>query len=120
MTWEIHTSGAAIAKAGLYANSTIVASGAYLAQLYDEALSLVSNIARVDLSGGYAGYSYAKKKIIQDVMTAYIAQQVISYDMSGYTSRGEAIQILNVLENNIRRNLDLLKDDKYKTFIGAT
>lgn len=120
MTWTLCTSGAAITKAGANANSTIVASGSTLAQWSNEAESIISNVCRVDLSGGWSGYSYIKKTIASDFCASWIAQQIVSYDMSGYTSRGEAVQVLNVLENNIRRDIELLKDDKVKTFVGAT
>ena len=40
--------------------------------------------------------------------------KIINYDMSGYTSRQEASQMLNVLHDNFSRNLAMLKDDNVK------
>jgi len=120
MTWTLCTSGAAIAKAGLNANSTIIASGTYLAGLSDEAESLICDSVRVDVVTGFAGYTTNGKLILQSLASNIIAQKIVAYDMSGYTSRAEAQTILDVLENSIRRELNLIENDRIKTYLQIT
>jgi len=120
MTWTFCTSGAAIAKAGLNANSTITASGAALANWSDEAEAYVNALSRVDLVTAYASLTAEGKKIADVIASSHIAQQIIAYDMAGYTSRLEAQTMLDVLENNIDRNTKLIKEGKVKTYLAAT
>lgn len=120
MAWTLCTSGSAVAKAGANANSTITASGSALAVWSDEAESYVSSLARVDLVSNYGNLTANGKQILNELTSSLIAEKIIMYDMSGYTSRGEASMMLNVIENNIVRNISLIKEDKIKTYLGAT
>jgi len=119
MPWRLCTSGAAIRKAGVNANSTIIASGAALADWSDEAESLASSIARVDLSGAWSSLTLVGKQIISDFCSSYIAQKIMIYDPLAYSNREMSI-MLNVLENNISKAEKILKEDKNKTYLGIT
>ena len=66
MSWTLCTSGSAIAKAGLNANTTIIASGTCLADWSEEAESLASGVARANLSGAYATLTLVGKRILSD------------------------------------------------------
>ena len=120
MTWELFTSGSAIVKAGTNVNSTIKASGSALAGWYDEILGIMVDTARVDLSGSYANLNMPGKFIIQNIGSSFIAQKMVMYHPSSYSSKAESNAIINVLENDIVRGLALIKDDKVKTYLGAT
>jgi hypothetical protein len=120
MTWTFCTSGAAIVKAGANANSTIVASGAVLADWSDEAESIICDIARDDLVTDFASLTANGKQILQNMSSALVAQKIIMYDMSGYTSRTESVTMLNILENDITRGIRLIKEGKAKRYLGAT
>ena len=119
MAWVFHTSGSAKATAGANVNSTITADGTNLDHWSSEAESLCCNTARVNLSGSYSTLSACGKEILRSICDAYVAQKIIAYEPAaiGVT---EATLRLNVLQNQIETGLNLLKEDKVKTYLGAT
>lgn len=114
MSWNLTTSGAAIFKAGKYADANIILSGTALSKWSDMAEAVINSATRrdwVSLSGStktnFAG-------ILDDTASSMIAMNIISYDMSTYPSRIMAQSILDYLHNGIVRNLEILKDEKNK------
>lgn len=120
MTWTFCTSGAAVAKMGANANSTITASGAALANWCDEAEAIINMETMYDLVTNYSSLGANYQNILQNICTSIIAQKGIMYDMSGFTQKREAETMLDVLENDIRRGLNYLEKDKYKQQLGAS
>lgn len=112
MSWTLCTSGAAIAKAGVNANSTIIASNATLAEWSDEAEGSINLISHKDWIANYAGIGANFKPILADCASDIIAKRIIAYDMSGYTSRAEAQTMLDVIEDNLVKNIAALKETK--------
>lgn len=55
--------------------------------------------------------------ILVDTAACLAAIEGIAYDMSGFTSRIEAEDMINVLRDIALRNISLLRDDKTQTFI---
>ncbi len=112
-------SGAAIRKAGVNANSTIVLSGAALDQFFDEAENDLNTITRYDWISNYSGLGTNFKKMLGDVVTDMVAMRIIAYDMSGYSRLLEAQTMLDVLNDRINKNLEVLKQEtKNKTQQG--
>jgi len=120
MAWTFCTSGAAIAKAGANANSTIIANGDTLADWSNEAENIICDIARVDLVDKYDSLTANGKNILSMLASNMIAQFIIHYDMSGYTTKREAETMLDILENQIRRNISFIENDRIKTYLSAT
>ena len=120
MAWTLCTSGAAIIKGGANVNSTIKASGSTLASWSDESEAIIANTARSDVVTNYASLTANGKQILGNLASSLVAQKMIHYDMSGFTSRAEAQTMLDILENDIRRGLKLIEDDKQKTYLGIT
>lgn len=114
MSFTLTTSGAIIRKAGDGANSTIVASEAALQNWCDQAEAQLNTICRFDWVTNFATIGAEFKNILDDVASDIAAMKVISYDMSGYRSRLEAQILLDVTRDNISRNIEVLKDEKYK------
>lgn len=80
--------------------------------------SLVCCIARYDLSTAYAaGLQTIAKFLLNDICSSFVAIEAISYDMSGYTSRIEAEDMINILRDGMLRNLAILRDMKVREFI---
>ena len=79
--------------------------------------SLVCCMARYDLSTNYGTLKAYAKLILNDICSSFVAIEGISYDMSGYTSRTEAEDIINVLRDGMLRNLSILRDMKVREFI---
>lgn len=107
MAWTLCSSGAAIAKAGANANADLKAYSTTYAAIIDnwsdEAEGFVNSETRRDWISSPA--SNQTSGAIVDVVSAKIANNIISYDMSGYTSRSEAQTMLDVNENTIRQGL---------------
>lgn len=79
------------------------------------------NVAtRYNWSDWYAGAPNVDVKyIITEVTASLVAIEAIKYDMSGYTSRGEATDMITVLRDAILRNVQILRDIKSQTYMIA-
>lgn len=119
MVWTFCTSGAAIAKAGANANSTIVASGSILNLWSEDAEATLNSIARIDLTTKYSSLTANCKQILSDAASSFIAINIINYDMSGYSSRYEAETMMDVLRDSALRGMSLIKDQNTTKFLGA-
>ena len=107
-------------RAGKYANTTIIASGAALGEWCDEAEAVINDTARVDLVTNYDNLTANGKKICQNIASCFVAQGIVTYSPIDYLSQGSAELMLDYLENQIRRNLKLLEEDKVKAYLKAT
>lgn len=119
MTWTLCTSGAAIDKAGANTNSTIIASGAALANWSDEAESLASAIARFDVVTNFASLEAEGKQILQEFCASHIAQKIVGYEPEAVGLASATLRI-NILENNINTAKTLIKEDLNKTYLKIT
>lgn len=114
MAWTFCTSGQAIAKAGANANSDIIASGSTLLAWSNEAEGAILTETRFDFLGNYANLQDHVKNTLQETTAAYIAEQIISYDLDSYGNR-TAETMLDFLHQQLIRNLKNLKDSKSQT-----
>lgn len=114
MSWTLTTSGACITKAGLNANSAIIISGSALSRWSDEAEGAICSETRRDWVTDYASVKANFKPILSLACASYVANEIIKYDMSGYTSRQESQTMLDVNIDNYKRAIETLKDDKNK------
>jgi hypothetical protein len=104
-------------KAGANALAAATAEG-YTNVYILEAEAQLCTSARYDWVTNYASVSAIGKEILRDAASSYAAVLAISYDMSGYTSRQEALQIVNILWAGFQKVITLLeKDNKYKDFV---
>lgn len=73
---------------------------------------------RYDWVTNYASVSTIGKEALREAVSCYAAIAVINYDMAGFTSRQEALIMVNILW---ARYIDIVKrvvaEDKYKGFI---
>ena len=107
-SWNLCTSAAAIDKAGLNANSTIVASGVTLARWSEEAEGSLNAETRRDWISSAASTNYLGA--IKDIVSSKIAQKMIAYDMSSYPLPGEANTLLDLNANIERKGIAVLKE----------
>ena len=112
MSWNFTTSQAAINKAGIYCNTTVVASAAYLAKLSDEVEGLINSKTRRDWIANPPTADFTGALSV--LASCLIGNLIVSADMSGYASRAEAQTILNVNRDFAMLILTDLKDDKIK------
>lgn len=133
MSWTLCTSGAAIAKAGANANTTVISGSAIvpytggmsgaalLAKWSDEVESTICLRTRYDWISAVSSATVTQpfRGCLSDTASDMIAMKIINYDCSGYTKLLEAQGMLDVLRDNISKNLELLDKDEYKEKMGV-
>jgi len=111
MSWTLTTSGAAIVKSGANHSTALDTEGAGILQDWsDQVEATLSALTRYDWISNYATLTPILREILGDTASDMIATKIINYDMSGYTSRSEAQTMLDVIRDNLVRNLEALKD----------
>lgn len=106
------------AKAGTNANATAKATAATDVYVL-EVESLVNCITRFNWSDNYATMNDDVKHILKEVTSNICAIYVIQWDMSGFTSRIEAEDMVNVLRDAALRGLSILRDKKTQDFMNG-
>lgn len=117
MTYTLCTSGAMIIKAGANASTTAITSGAILALFNDHAENIINVSTRKNWITSYSSLNAGVKYILDDCCSSLGAISLITYDMSGFTSRAEAQSMIDVLNYSVNRDLKLLEEEKTKDFI---
>jgi len=100
---------------GTNANATADAE-AYTNIFILEAEGVIVGIARFDFVGSYSDLTSIAKELLREAAATYAAIGVIAYDMSGYTSRIEAEDMINVLWAKFRQLKKIFEDQKWVTF----
>ena len=111
MTWDLCSSQAAIAKAGLNANSTIIASGATLGLWSDQTQGSINAETRRDWVGSSANAQTSGA--LQEAASSLIANKIIAYDM-GSIGRSEALSRINTNRDLARINIGYLDNEEHK------
>ena len=106
-------------KAGANASATSKAE-AYVNDYMTQVESLINDNCRFNFSDNYATLNIDTKNILKEVASNLAAIYVIQYDLSGYTSRTEAEDMINVLRDGALRGLSILRDKKVQDFINGS
>ena len=109
MSWDLCTSAAALAKAGVNANSDIATSGVGLAKYSDESEGFICMKTRRDWVAKAGGTQIMNA--VADAVSADIAIKIIENDMSGYI-KGEAQTMMDVLTSKVDTTIATLLDDE--------
>tara|TARA_Y100000296_G_scaffold17864_1_gene21119 strand:+ start:1807 stop:2193 length:387 start_codon:yes stop_codon:yes gene_type:complete len=103
-------------KAG--ANASAVANTeAYINSYIAQAESEINVAVRYNFSDVYGTLNVDVKGILTKVASCLAAIDVITYDMSNFSSRGEAEDMINVHRDTALRGIAILRDKKQETFI---
>ncbi len=105
-------------KAGANASSVSVAE-AYVNDYVSQAESYINVVTRNNYSDTYSTLNADVKGILKECASSLAATYVINYDMSGFTSRQEALQMINVLWARVNICIQLLKDKKATDFVDG-
>ena len=105
-------------KAGANA-SAVSNTEVYINSFMTQVESLINSIVRYNFSDNYGALNVDVKGILTEVSSNLAAIYVIQYDMSGYTSRIEAEDMVNILRDGALRGLSILRDKKVETFING-
>ncbi len=81
--------------------------------------SIINCVCRNNFSDTFSTDNIDVKQILSDFCSSFVAIEGIAYDMSGFTSRIEAEDMINVLRDGMLRAMSLLRDQKVVTFINA-
>jgi len=101
---------------GANASATSVAE-AYTNVYIKEAEGLLCAKSRYDWVTNYASISTIGKEILRDAVASYAAVKVVLYDMSGFSSRQEALIMINILWACWSETYRLVGEYNYKEFI---
>ena len=83
-----------------------------------QAESKVNVIMRINFSDLVtAGMNADVKGILSDIVSSMVAMNGIMYDMSGYTSRAEAENMVDVLRDGIQSGWSLIRDKNATQFL---
>lgn len=103
-------------RAGTKVSATSIAE-AYVNDYMTQAESEINTITRFNWSDAYAGLNADTKGILKLAASSHAANSAILWDMSGFTSRVEAEDMINVNRDTYLRCIAILRDKKAKEFI---
>lgn len=103
-------------KAGAGASATSKAE-AYVNSYVAQVESQINASCRFNFSDVYSTLNDDTKGLLKEVASNLAAIYVIQYDMSGYTSRIEAEDMINILRDAALRGIALLKEKKVSDFV---
>lgn len=84
-----------------------------------DAESFINCACRYNFSDTYATLNADVKQILREAASNLAAIYAITYDMSGFTSRVEAEDMINVLRDGALRCIAVLRDKKTVDFING-
>jgi hypothetical protein len=105
-------------KAGANASTVSNVSG-YIDDFMTQAESLINSSTRFNWSDAYSGLNVDVKGILKMAASSWAAIAVIRYDMSGFTSRQEALTMINSLIYEYTTCVAQLKDIKVQDFMNG-
>ena|SRR3990167_4758811 len=105
-------------KAGAGASTTSKAE-AYVNDFMTQAESLINAVCLYNFSDAYTNLNVDVKGLLKEVASNLAAIYVIQYDMSGFSSRAEAEDMINILRDAALRGLGILRELKAKDFING-
>ncbi len=103
-------------KAGANVSSVSKAE-AYVNDYMTQVEAQINVATRHNFSDAYSGLNADVKGILKEIASNLAAIYAISYDMSGFTSRIEAEDMINVLRDRYLFNIALLRDKKTQAFL---
>ncbi len=122
MAFQLCSSLAIIDKAGAGASGAITSSYAIMKRFSEQAEGVINAVSRFNWTDAASRgiISDEVKGILADAASNIAAISVVTADMTGYNTRIEAEDIINVLRDAKLMNLGLLKDQKRVKFINGT
>ena len=97
--------------------SAVSAAEAYTNSFIAQAESYINTVCRYNFSDAYAALNVDVKGILKEAASNLAAIYVISYDMSGFTSRTEAELMINLLLVRANQCIQALVDKKAEDFV---
>lgn len=106
-----------VARAGVNANATSAATAATDIYVLDVE-ALINSLTRFNWTDAVtAGLNADVEGILREASACFCAIYVIQWDMSGFTTRIEAEDMINVLRDKALFAIAILRDKKVQKFI---
>ena len=105
-------------KAGANWNAAITDGN--ITTFINQAEAYLMAVCRVNWVSLYSTIDATFKLILEDAASSHAAMAMINYDMSGYTSRQEALTMLNVNYTRLTDAINQLKEKYTTDFIQGT
>ena len=93
---------------------------AYINDFVGQAESEINSMVRFNFSDAYSSLNNDTRMILKSVASNLAAIMVVQFDMSSYTTRTEAENMINVLRDAALRGLSILRDKKVQDFINGS
>lgn len=103
-------------RVGTNASATVKAAGWFDTIILDVE-AFINCATRYNWSDKFATLNADVQGILTDTAACLAAIEGIAWDMSGYTSRIEAEDMINVLRDIALRNISILRDKKTQDFM---
>jgi len=103
-------------KAGENASATSNTE-AYINDYMTQVESEINALCRYNFSDNYSTLNVDTKNILKEAASNLAAIYVIQFDLSGFNSRIEAEDMINVLRDGALRAMSILRDKKVQDFI---
>jgi len=105
-------------RVGTNASATVKAAG-WFDKIILDVEAIINVMTRYDWSTADAATTLntTVRGILTDTGACLAAIEGITWDMSGYTTRTEAEDMINVLRDTALRNLSILRDKKNQKFM---
>jgi hypothetical protein len=85
--------------------------------LVAQAESYVVTLSRYDWVGNFGSLTANAKQILAEYCSRYVAMSLISYNMSGYTTRVEAEDMINIHAWRMVILENILRDQMFVTYV---
>lgn len=107
-------------RVGANASATVKAAG-WFDKIILDVEAIINCMCRFDFSSADAASTLnsSVRGILIDTGASLAAIQGIAWDMSGFTSRTEAEDMINVLRDTALRNISILRDKKTQDFLNG-
>lgn len=104
-----------VKKAGANVNAAATAE-AFTNAFILQAEARIISLTREDLRTNYSSLNSAAKGLLREACSNLAAVYAIQYDMSGFTSRVEAEDMVNILTYNFKECMKIIADQKFVGF----
>lgn len=110
-----------LTRCGANISATVAAAG-WFDEIIVSVEAFINSATRFDYTAAdsSATLDASVRGILTETAACLAAIEGITFDMSGFTSRTEAEDMINVLRDIALRNISILRDEKTQTFIKVT
>lgn len=115
MAWTLCTSGNAILKAGVNANSDIISGATDIESISTEAEGWIAARVHTDVVTNFSDLPAQIQNAVTDICSSRIAMQIVSIDPTGMLTR-EADMLMNMNDDVVTKGITKLQEKENLRF----